>query len=147
MKDKGRPTKYKPEYAIQAEKLCKKGFIDREIADFFGIAESTLNLWKHANPDFMESLKKGKSYCDDAVVDSLYKRAIGSEYTEEKIETKEGEPEKTTRTKRIILGDTTAQIFWLKNRQPEEWREKSTSDVNLKVEKPLSELLEDGSKE
>jgi hypothetical protein len=133
-KANGRPTKYKAEYAIQAEKLCRKGFIDSEIADFFEIAESTLNLWKNAHSEFMEALKKGKRHSDDKVVDALYGRALGYESIEVKEE--DGDSgKKTTVTTKQIAGDTTAQIFWLKNRQPAEWRNnpEDSADQNKAV--------------
>jgi len=143
----GRKTLFKEEYVEQARKLCLKGFIDEEIADFFGIAVSTLNLWKGKHPEFMESLKDGKRFCDREVEESLYNRALGGEYEEVKKEEENGAVTKVTTTYKRSLGDTTAQIFWLKNRQPERWREKSHQEIDLSVDKPLSERLKDGSKE
>ncbi len=120
----GRPTKYKEEYAIQAEKLCKKGFTDVEMADFFEVDERTINRWKDDHPEFCQSLKSGKVYCDDKVVQALYDRAMGYTITEEKEEDSEVNGKKTVKTVRQVAGDTTAQIFWLKNRQPKQWRDK-----------------------
>lgn len=54
----GRPTDYQESYNEQAEKLCKLGATDAELADFFDIAESTLNNWKSEYPEFMESIKR-----------------------------------------------------------------------------------------
>lgn len=122
MAKKGRPTKYKKEFCIQAEKLCKKGFIDTEIADFFEVEEKTINNWKKAYPDFLQSLKRGKVHSDSAVVDALYGRALGYEFEERKVEIDAEKKEKTTVTTKQMAGDTTAQIFWLKNRRPDEWR-------------------------
>ena len=130
----GRPTKYKEEYCIQAEKLCKKGFIDVEIADFFEVDVSTLNRWKEAHPEFRESLKDGKRHSDSKVEDSLYNRALGYEFQEVKEELEGGTVTKTTRTTRQLAGDTTAQIFWLKNRQPERWRDKQEVSNTIKIE-------------
>jgi hypothetical protein len=117
----GRPTKYKAEYCKQAEKLCDKGFIDTDIADFFAVDVATINRWKLKYPIFCESLKKGKRHSDSKVVDSLYKRALGYEFVETKEESGDS-GKKTTITTRQMAGDTTAQIFWLKNRDPENWR-------------------------
>ena len=116
----GRPTKYKKEFDEQAKKLCLNGFIDAQIADFFNVQESTLNLWKKAHPSFMESLKSGKRYSDDKVVNALYNRAIGYEVNEVKSEDGTTGKKITTTTKHIA-GDTTAQIFWLRNRMRDEW--------------------------
>ena len=56
----GRPNKYKDEYCEQAEKLCRLGFKDTELAEFFNVSVSTLNLWKIKHGEFSESLRKGK---------------------------------------------------------------------------------------
>ena len=125
----GRPTKYKKEFNEQAAKLCKKGFIDKEIADFFNVDVATLNRWKLAHDEFRVSLKAGKRHSDDKVVESLYSRALGYEFKEVKEESEGGNVTKTTTTTKQLAPDTTAQIFWLKNRQPEQWRDKPVSDI------------------
>lgn len=127
----GRPTKYKSEFCVQAEKLCKKGFIDSEIADFFEVEEKTINNWKKAHPEFLHALKSGKRHSDSKVEDALYNRAIGYEFQEVKEEFEGGSVTKTTKTTKQLAGDTTAQIFWLKNRQPELWRDKTETKVTL----------------
>lgn len=128
----GRPTKYKEEYCIQAEKLCRKGFIDKELADFFEVNVDTIYEWKKVHESFSDALKRGKEHSDNAVVNALYNRAIGYEYEEVKIETG-GETEKTTTTTKQLAGDTTAQIFWLKNRRPSEWKDKQHTESTVKV--------------
>ncbi|MEI7564026.1 MAG: terminase, partial [bacterium] len=75
-------SKYKPEYDDQAFKLCLLGSTDAELANFFDVQESTINLWKKDQPTFMESLKAGKQVADYEVVKSLYKRARGYKYEE-----------------------------------------------------------------
>lgn len=126
----GRPTKYKKEFCIQAEKLCRKGFTDKELADFFEVEEKTINNWKKEHPDFLQSLKSGKRHSDAKVEDALYNRALGYEYEEHKYEESEQGIKKTV-TKKQLAGDTTAQIFWLKNRQPEKWRDKTETAITL----------------
>ena len=71
----------------------------------------------------MESLKDGKRYSDSKVSDALYNRALGYESKETKEEVGDT-GNKTTVTTKQVAGDTTAQIFWLKNRQPGEWRDR-----------------------
>jgi len=139
----GRPTDYRVEYIEQVKKLCLLGATDVELADFFGIAVSTLNLWKNRHPEFMEALKSGKRHCDDKVVDALYNKAIGYELQEVREEESETSGRKTTVTKRQIAGDTTAQIFWLKNRQPEMWRDKQEHAVTLSDD--FESLLDDAN--
>lgn len=135
-KENGRPTKYKKEFDVQAAKLCKKGFIDTEIADFFDVTEKTLNNWKHSHPSFLQSLKESKRFSDDAVEMALYDRAIGYEYDEVKEERSEQGMKKTVTTKRIQ--DNTAAIFWLKNRRPEQWRDRvehdNVQDINITID-------------
>ena len=121
----GRPTKYKPEYAKQAAKLCEAGFTDNELADFFEVDKATINRWKLTHPDFCASIKAGKSPADDRVERSLYQRAIGYEQEEVKIfmPANASEPVYAKFTAKYAP-DVTACIFWLKNRRPEQWRDK-----------------------
>jgi hypothetical protein len=118
----GRPTAFKPEYCRQAEKLCRLGATDKELADFFGVVEQTINNWKDI-PEFLESLKKGKDLSDANVADRLYKRAMGYSHRAVKIFNDNGEPMRVDYIEHYPP-DTTAAIFWLKNRQPKKWRDK-----------------------
>lgn len=117
-----RPSKYKPEYVEQAKKLCELGATDREIADFFHVSESTLNLWKLNHPEFSESLKIGKEEADKRVEKSLYRRALGYSHDSVKIFQNAGEPVIVPYVEHYPP-ETTAAIFWLKNRKPQEWRD------------------------
>jgi hypothetical protein len=124
----GRPTKYKEQFAEQAKKLCKLGCTDKELADFFEVSEQTLNAWKKEFPEFLESLKEGKTLADANVAQRLYERAMGYEHPETKFFTvSKGDfiqEIETRETIKFYPPDTTAAIFWLKNRQPDKWREK-----------------------
>jgi hypothetical protein len=93
-----RPSKYREEYAEQTFKLCLLGATDAELAGFFGVSESTINNWKQDHPGFLESLRGGKVEANARVAHALYEKAVG--------------------------GDTTAMIFWLKNRRSDVWRDK-----------------------
>ena len=119
----GRPSKFKPEFVKQAEKLCTIGLTDAELASFFEVSEVTLNAWKHKHPEFLNALKVGKDEADTRVERSLYHRAIGYSHPEEKIFNDGGEPLIVPTTKHYPP-DTTAAIFWLKNRKTAEWRDK-----------------------
>lgn len=116
-----RPTKYKEEYAKQAEKLCALGATDADLADFFEVSVSTLNLWKIEHKGFSESLKLGKEPADNRVKNALYHRALGYSHPEDDIKNINGEIV-ITPTIKHYPPDTTACIFWLKNRLPEEFR-------------------------
>lgn len=134
----GRPSKYKDEYAKQAYKLCLLGSTDEDMADFFEVSKSTINNWKHDYPEFLDSIKRGKISADANVASRLYKRAIGYEHDEDKIFNHQGEA-LIVPTKKHVQPDTTAAIFWLKNRQPKMWRDKQEVDVTIS---PLNELLQ-----
>lgn len=121
----GRPSKFKPEFVEQAQKLAQLGATDREIADFFSVAESTLNLWKHEHPEFSASLKVGKDVADDRVEQALYRRALG--YTHDAVKIQVNAQGEITQVPFVehYAPDTTAAIFWLKNRRKDEWRDVS----------------------
>lgn len=136
-----RPTKFKPEYVEQARKLCKLGATDRELADFFGVVESTLNLWKIEHAEFSESLKVAKEEADARVERSLYQRAVGYSHPDVHVSNYQGEVTLTNIIK-VHPPETVACIFWLKNRQPEAWRDKIETQHSGSVE--LSRLIVDG---
>jgi transcriptional regulator with XRE-family HTH domain len=145
----GRPTKFKEEFIEQAGELCrKKGYTDEGLAAHFNVSETTINNWKRGYLEFFESLKKGKDEFDAQVVEqSLLKRALGYRYTETTREPAivsrrgvidgegigEGESVEEAVERSLVIikqvtkevaPDVTAQIFWLKNRQPERWRDR-----------------------
>lgn len=125
---RGRPSSYKAEFAEQAEKLCLLGATDADLASFFKVSEVTINAWKTRHPDFLKSLKVGKAEADTRVERSLYHRATGYSHPEDRIFNNNGAAMVIPTTKHYPP-DTAAGIFWLKNRRPDEWRDKQ--DVNL----------------
>jgi len=118
----GRPTKYKAEYAEQAKKLCLLGAIDDDLADFFGVSDTTIDTWKKKHKKFLASLKGAKKEADAKVVKSLYLRATGYDHEDTHFASYEGEIISEQYIKHWPP-DVTACIFWLKNRQPEKWRD------------------------
>lgn len=123
-----RPSGYRPEYAAQAVKLCKLGLIDKEIAKFFDVAEQTLYNWKLKHPEFMEALKGAKTFADAEVAAKLFHRATGYDHPEVDIRVIDGQIVQTPLIKHYAP-DTTAAIFWLKNRRPDLWRDKLEADT------------------
>lgn len=131
-----RPTKYKAEFAEQARKMCLLGATDKDLAGFFGVNELTINRWKKDHKEFCKSLKDGKDEADARVAERLFNRALGYSHPEDKIFNNNGEPMVVPTTKHYPP-DTTACIFWLKNRQKERWRDKQETEMTGKDGGPL----------
>lgn len=136
----GRPTDYTPKHAEQARKLCQLGATDADLADFFGVAVSTVARWKVMNPEFSDALKLGKEQADERVVNSLYHRATGYSHPEVDIRVVDGQIVKTELIKHYPP-DTTAAIFWLKNRRKDEWRDKQEVAHDIAEDSPMAALL------
>lgn len=115
-KKNGRPSKKDTINLNQLSILAEFGLTDKQLSKALGICETTLNKYKK-DKKFLKSLKKGKEISNNKVVQSLYKRATGFQYTE--THTQNGVVEKVI--KKIMAPDTTACIYWLNNRVPKEW--------------------------
>lgn len=102
----GRPTKYNKDFLPDVTGLCMLGKTDEEIAEYLGVCTATFYNWARDYPEFLEAIREGKEKADFKVANSLYDKALA--------------------------GDTTAMIFWLKNRQKKTWRDKHDHDHNHK---------------
>jgi hypothetical protein len=149
-KANGRPTDYKPEYDELAKNYALLGATDKQIAVFFDVSEVTINAWKKKYPSFLKSLKEGKEQADAMVAQSLFRRAIGYSHPEDDIRTVsigdgQGSEIVITPTTKHYAPDTTACIFWLKNRQREQWRDKQEHSIEATVTNTssASELSDD----
>lgn len=131
-----RPTKFKEEFIPQAEKLAKLGATDIEIADFFQVEVRTLYRWKSENEEFCQALKAGKSEADDRVERSLFARANGYEHDEVDIRVIANAVVQTP-IRKYYPPDTTAAIFWLKNRRADKWRETKAVQIAGDEDNPL----------
>ncbi|MBT2287988.1 helix-turn-helix domain-containing protein [Paenibacillus albidus] len=145
----------KPEGLTLLEGWARDGLTDEQISGNMGVKRQTLYDWKNRFPDISDALKKGKEVIDRQVENALLKRALGYQYDEvtreasREIDEETGEyVHKMIETKRVtkeVQGDTTAQIFWLKNRKPEQWRDKQ--DVqhsgSVDVNNPYKDLTTD----
>ena len=115
---------------LKLEAWSRNGLTDEQVAKKMGVSASTLYEWKKKYPEISESLKKGKEVVDFEVENALLKRALGYKYTEttrELMKNKQSGKMELMVTKTVekeVVPDTTAQIFWLKNRKPEVWRDK-----------------------
>lgn len=123
----GRPSKFKGLDIEKVRVVARKGWTDVEMASFFGVAESTWYKWKVDYPEFSEALRDWKHEADERVERSLYERACGYSHPEAKI-FNNGGTEMVVDTIKHYPPDTTAAIYWLKNRQPDVWRDKTEVD-------------------
>lgn len=135
------------------EGWARKGLTDVQISHNMGISVTTLSDWKKRFPTISKTLKKGKEVADFEVENALYKRALGYTIEELTVEDSEKDGHKEKRVQRHIPADVTAQIYWLKNRNPEFWRDKPKEvketeqiedDGLLDALKADTELFEDG---
>ena len=125
-----------PEGLLKIEGWARDGLTDEQIAKNIGVSVSTLNNWKIKYVEILESLKRGKEVVDRQVENALLKRALG--YTYEEI-TYEGGVE-TKRVVKEVVPDTTAQIFWLKNRKRETWTDRQNIEISQPIDDSLKEM-------
>lgn len=142
----GRPTDYKPEYNEQAYKLCLLGHTDKELASFFEVSESTINLWKLEHIEFSESIKRGKDIADADISQKLYHRAIGYSHPDVEIKVVAEGQGLGSRIEEVPVikhypPDPTSMIFWLKNRQPKKWRDKQEVEHSGEITNPSINLV------
>ena len=103
-----------PEGLLKIEGWARDGLTDEQIAQNMGITAKTLYEWKKKYSEICESLKRNKDVADRQVENALFENAIN--------------------------GNITAQIFWLKNRKPDKWRDKQEYEDRTAIEK-LDEIL------
>lgn len=161
----------RPEEWLEPERLtlltawARDGLVDAQIAKNMGVGEATLYNYKNKYPEIRQALQKGKEVVDIEVENALFKKAIGYNTTVQKafklkdIVYENGK--KVSETERIeyaeeeihIPADTTAQIFWLKNRKPDKWRDKvvdteneeaitNATDILVKIRKTVDDRYE-----
>lgn len=125
---------------ILLEAWARDGLTDEQLAVKCNITTSTLYEWKKKYPEISEALKRGKEVIDIEVENALLKRAFGYEYDEVKSEYEDGELIKKTITRKMVIPDTTAQIFWLKNRKPKDYRDKHEVEHSGQINNPYQSL-------
>ena len=125
-----------PEGLLQLEGWARDGLTDEQIAGNMGIRRETLYAWCKKYSNISNTLKKGKEVVDRQVENALLKRAFGYHYDEVTMEN----GIETKRVTKEVIPDTTAQIFWLKNRRPDKWRDKQDLQVSGALETEQSKL-------
>lgn len=140
---KGKYKKWlEPEGLLKIEGWARDGLTKEQIAKNMGISRDTLNEWEKKYPDISDTLKKGREIADIQIENALFERALGGIHKVKKnFKLKETYYDKSGRKcekERLETaidevytpGDTTAQIFWLKNRLPDKWRDKQSVEVS-----------------
>ena len=104
---------------------ARQGLTNEDIAKRVGISKATFYKWKKEHINFSNALKYNSDIADAAVENALYMKATGYELTETRESINEdGNTTHTQTVKKEYAPDTLAAFFWLKNRQPERWRDK-----------------------
>ena len=141
-----------PEGLLKIEGWARDGLTTEQIAERMGISRSTLNDWIKKHTDISDTIKKNKEIADRKVENSLYERALGGlhkvlkafkvkeTYYDKQGRKCEKEHIETATEEIYIPGDTTAQIFWLKNRKPEVWKDKQIVEAEVGTKK-LEDLI------
>lgn len=122
---------------ILLEGWARDGLTDEQIAKNIGISRASLYEWKKKEVDIFDALKKGKEVIDFEVENALLKRALGYEYEEETYEN----GILTKKVKKQVAPDTTAQIFWLKNRKPSNWKDRVETDEDKEAVANASQVI------
>jgi len=117
----GRPSPYKPEFARIAERLCRNGATDIEVADVLGVSVRTFYRWCLLHDEFTAAVRVGKDAADDRVERALYQRAVGYDYTAEKIVTPKGGGPVVMPYMMHVPADVRAAMHWLAIRRPKPW--------------------------
>lgn len=139
---RGRPSDFRDEFVAQAEKLCRLGATDIELADFFEVDVRTIYRWAQSREVFCQALKAGKEACDDRVERSLYIRAVG--YTHDAVKIfmpANAEAPVYAPYREHLAPDVGAAKMWLSNRRGDVWREKQTHEHTGKDGAPLVPVI------
>lgn len=136
---------------------ARDGLTEQQIAENMGIAYSTLREWKKSYPAISAALKKNKEVADRNVENALYNKAVGFTATDRVVSTRKTvEYENGKRVREIsepcvvevekyFPPDTTAEIFWLKNRKPDKWRDKQNVELDGESKVMIVDSIPDNS--
>jgi len=143
----GRPAKFNEKIRDVILRLLKEGKTEAQIAEVIGVCPRTLQNWQGKHPDLLHAVRESKQSADELLEASLYRRAAGYSHPAVKIMVSKELGVIREEFIQHYPPDTQALMFWLRNRQPKKWREKTEGDVtvhnNLNVEKLSDEELDD----
>lgn len=134
-------SKYDPDtFPELAEKWAREGLTDLQIADNLGVKKDAFYRYIKKHPEFAEALKRGKAPVNFHVENALLKRAVGYDVVETKQVIISGQVH-TLETVKHIPPDTTACIFWLKNRRKDRWRDKQEVEHSGEIQTTSINIL------
>lgn len=133
----GAPTKYDPSRNEEVTNYCLLGATDEKLADFLSVCVATIQNWKNEHQEFLDAIKKGKEIADSEIASSLYQRAKGYSHQEDVIFNDKGTP-LIVPTVKHYAPDTMAAMYWLNNRQRENWKNRHAVDLGGQKDNPLA---------
>ena len=144
-KKMGVPTKLTPKKAEKACEMAKKGATHPEVAEVLGVSEKTIYNWQRNNEDFLLAYREARAHANEAVEAALFKKATGYK---KKIEKSAWSKERDDFVKDIteveVEPDVNAIKFFLTNRDPDRWKEKSEvkteNEIKTITENPAEQL-------
>ena len=141
--DKKKVKVWKDDIPVRAYRLSLLGLTNEEMGVAFGVSVNTFNQWLRTRDDLRKAVELGRQEADSRVVQSLYKKATGYTFEEDNITVSHGQVI-VTRVKKYAHPETTAAIFWLKNRQKEKWADvwKVDQNVQISVQKKEADLTD-----
>ncbi|CAN5544373.1 hypothetical protein BH10PSE14_BH10PSE14_24400 [soil metagenome] len=136
----GRPSSYAPSFAGIAERLCRNGATDTEVAEILGISWRTLYRWRNEHQGFAVALRAGKELADDRVERALYQRALGYTARAQKVVTRRGHAEPVVVSYEVhIPADVRAAIHWLAIRRPTPWARAAVEEPKVDIAAIIAE--------
>jgi hypothetical protein len=120
---RGPKTGYTPQHCEEARRACMLGVTNEELAAHLGVSRSTIHNWMDEFPEFRKAVEEGKLAADARVAERLYQRAVGYERPATRFFANPDGPPTEVNYTYHHAPDTSAAIFWLRNRRREDWRE------------------------
>lgn len=142
MAKRGPKSKFNEKLGEVFVRKTQEGKTLEEIAEIVGVSKRTLSNWMGQSTDLLHAVKEARQVADELVEAALFSRATGYSHPETKVGFSDGCPVTEEVTKHYPP-DTTAIMFWLRNRNPKKWREKTEGDVNVNNNLSLGSLSDE----
>lgn len=133
MAKRGRKSGFNESLKSRIIALVGEGKTLEQVAEIIGVSKQTIYNWFGHHKDLLYAVREARQIADELVEASLFSRALGYSHPEEKLFAHEGLVIDRQIITKHYPPDTTAAMFWLRNRQPARWKEKTEGDVNVNV--------------